>query len=842
MTGELFHALDHGATLVTSNHRLARTLSREYSLEKQRLHARVWTEPYIVPWFGWLERCWREILYSGDDPLSAPLNAFQEEMLWEQSVLSTPEAEDLLQPSAAAQAARRAWTLVHAWRLPTGGAVWEGSADCTAFQRWSRGFQERCKASGRMDPAVLADLLRPRLKRPKTVWFAGFDEFTAQQRDMIEALEQSGVDVVRLEPPREPQGAASLAAFPDSESELEAAAAWARGLLLRYPRCRIGVIVPGIRDVRRLAWRTFGGHLGKAVHISGGEPLPDCPAIHVALHLLQLVKPVVPLAVLATILLSPFLEGAGEEAGPRAGFDAWLRSRGRLEWSWRAARRQDRCPAGIGRMFGTWELTADSMPERQPPSAWAKTFSRILRAFGWTGGTELIARAWDRVLSLFSSLDISAGNINAGRALGLISRIAARSSAEDEGSGEPVQVLNLAEASGIEFDHLWIAGLDDTAWPRPAAPNPFLPIPLQRERNLPRSSPSRELVQARLITQQLLAAAPDIVVSYSGGTGERKRGPSPLVAHLSEHEWTNGVRGIEPAPVETLAEIGAPALPEGTAHGGGTRTLQLQASCPFRAFAEIRLFAKPLEEPELGIDPREKGQVLHAALEILLRDFGGSAGLRACPDSDLAARVEKAVGTALREIRGFAGTPFEERLRDLERRRLTRLLTEWLVLEKSRTGEFTVDGLEVEREVEIGGLRLRTRVDRVDRVPAGLVLLDYKSGEPSVKSWEGDRPDEPQLPLYAVTQAEPVAAVAFAQIRTGALRFKGYSPADAPLPGVKLKPVSELVNGWREVLGKLAEGFREGRSFVHPKSPAECEYCHLHSLCRIADQPREVPE
>lgn len=842
MTGELFDALERGATLVTSNHRLAGTLRREYSIEKQRRNAKSWIEPYIVPWFGWLERCWREILYSGGDLLPAPLNAFQEEMLWEQSVLCTPDAEDLLQPSATAQAARRAWTLVHAWRLPTGGAIWEGSADCAAFQRWSRGFQERCKGSGRMDPAVLADLLRPRLKRPKTIWFAGFDEFTVQQSEMIEALEESGVEVVRLEPPREPMGAASLAAFPDSESEIEAAALWARDLLLRYPRHRIGVIVPSLRDVRRPAWRTFGEHLGKAVHISGGEPLPDCPAIHVALQLLQLVKPVVPLPVVAAILLSPFIEEAVEEAGPRAAFDAWLRSRGRLEWSWRAARRQDRCPAGIGRMFGIWELAADAMPERQPPSAWAKTFSRILRAFGWTGGIELIARAWDRVLSLFSSLDISAGEINAARALGLISRIAARSSAEGEGTGEPVQVLNLAEASGIEFDHLWIAGLDDGTWPRPAAPNPFLPIPLQRERNLPRSSPSRELAHARSITQQLLAAAPDIVVSYSEGTGERKRAPSPLVRQLPERERMQVSRGIEPVAVETLAESGAPALPEGMAHGGGTRTLQLQASCPFRAFAEIRLFAKPLEEPELGIDPREKGRVLHAALELLLREFGGSAGLRACAGPDLAARAEKAAAIALREIRGFAGTPFEERLRDLERRRLTRLLTEWLALEKSRTGEFTVDGLEVEREVEIGGLRLRTRIDRVDRVAAGLVLLDYKTGEPSVKSWEGDRPDEPQLPLYAVTQTEPVAAVAFAQIRTGGVRFKGYSSGDAPMPGVKPKPVAELANGWRDVLGKLAEGFREGRSFVHPKSAAECEYCHLHSLCRIADLPREVAE
>jgi probable DNA repair protein len=493
-------------------------------------------------------------------------------------------------------------------------------------------------------------------------------------------------------------------------------------------------------------------------------------------------------------------------------------------------------------MLGTWELASDATPGRQPPSAWARTFSRLLRAFGWTGGAELVARAWDRVLSLFSSLDISTGSIDAGRALELLSRIAGRSSAEGEGRGEPVQILNLSEASGIEFDHLWIAGLDDVEWPRPAAPNPFLPIALQRDYDLPQSTPARELTRSRTITNQLLAAAPDIVVSYAEGKAERKRLASPLVAHLRRRPSPAKVKFVESMPLETFSETSAPGLPEGSRHGGGTRTLQLQACCPFRAFAEVRLLARPLEEPELGIGAREKGRVLHAALESLLREFPGSEQLRACPDAVLAARVDRSVASALRDTRGSIGTPFEERLGDIERRRVTRLLTEWITLEKSRPGEFLVAALETEREVEIGGLRLRTRVDRVDRVAAGMVLMDYKSGEPSLRSWEGERPDEPQLPLYAVTRSADVAAVAFVQVRTGAVRYKGYGSSNEVLPGLRSRPIPGLVEEWREVLAKLAEDFRRGHALADPKTPAECGRCHLHSLCRIADRPREVLE
>jgi RecB family exonuclease len=246
-----------------------------------------------------------------------------------------------------------------------------------------------------------------------------------------------------------------------------------------------------------------------------------------------------------------------------------------------------------------------------------------------------------------------------------------------------------------------------------------------------------------------------------------------------------------------------------------------------------------LEEPELGLDPREKGKAMHAAMEIVWRELRDAATLRATSADELARLVSRAVQQALRDQRPFPGTPFEERLSALERQRLTRIVAEWLEMEKTRVGDFVVAQVESAREVEIGGLRLRTRIDRVDQLTGGqIALIDYKSGEPSVTSWEGDRPDEPQLPLYAVTQSMPVAAVAFGQVRTGAIQFKGYTARDGLLPKAKLRDeaeFAEMTDAWRTALGTLATGFREGDAAVDPKSSAECDRCHLHVLCRIAD-------
>ena len=58
----------------------------------------------------------------------------------------------------------------------------------------------------------------------------------------------------------------------------------------------------------------------------------------------------------------------------------------------------------------------------------------------------------------------------------------------------------------------------------------------------------------------------------------------------------------------------------------GLRSLQLQQDCPFRAQAEMRLGATPLETPSDGIDPRLRGQLLHKSLELLWRELQGQCG------------------------------------------------------------------------------------------------------------------------------------------------------------------------------------------------------------------------
>jgi hypothetical protein len=153
---------------------------------------------------------------------------------------------------------------------------------------------------------------------------------------------------------------------------------------------------------------------------------------------------------------------------------------------------------------------------------------------------------------------------------------------------------------------------------------------------------------------------------------------------------------------------------------------------------------------------------------------------------------------------------------------------------------------EEERIVSLGGLEVRTRVDRIDELDrgdevngGGEIILDYKTGIVKTTAWDTDRPDEPQLPLYCATSERPINGAAFAVIRVGELAFRGVTDNNSALPGIKkmsTQPVSfaELVVDWRRILERLAADFRGGVAMVDPKQGA-CEHCGLTALCRIRE-------
>ena len=209
-------------------------------------------------------------------------------------------------------------------------------------------------------------------------------------------------------------------------------------------------------------------------------------------------------------------------------------------------------------------------------------------------------------------------------------------------------------------------------------------------------------------------------------------------------------------------------------------------------------------------------------------------------------RLRLHIDAVLDEERGLR---FRPAFRDVEAGRLLRLALKSLELDKTRA-PFEVEGFEMEVLHEIENQQLRLVIDRLDRLPGGgAAVIDYKTGRVDPKKWFGDRPEDPQLPLYAISSETPPDAIVFAVIRdddcvySGVVNQEGLFPGLPPKRGKNTEMLVEAgedlpatIAVWRNILHRLMREFLSGQAAVDPndgRNTCNKSYCELHSLCRI---------
>lgn len=868
---------------VTATNRLARELDWIHDRAHVERGETTWRSADVLPYPAWLALLWND----GPPGGRVLLTASRERTAWERTIRASAEGSpsSVLDVSATAREAMEAWQLLHEWHCPLDESpdpalAWHETPDTEVFLDWAKSFRRLLDSAGWITRAELESALccaigSGGISVDGPVEFHGFLERTPARATLVAALEQSGVSTREHAADetgsnREAGGVSAVSAM-DEEDEVRLAASWARHALETRgaeppgDRVPVGIVVPRLEEYRSRIDRVFGETFhpdrrldaasdpGRVFNVSLGPRLADHPSIGAALTILGCRPDCIPLETAGAILRSPFLFSGRGEASVRAEVDAALRrEREPVVESGRilslARRWAGDCP-GLVRLLHAWPR-AFSDSGRHVPSTWAGRFSTVLEAVGWPGEPPVSSvvhqtlEAWDELIRDFSSLDDVTGPVEWSAAVRNIRNMAAEVQFQVKSGRAPIQVLGVLEAVGMGFERLWVMGSDDAAWPGAAAPNPFLPVRLQRALGLPRSSPEARLEAAERIEDVLVGSAGSTVVSFSRHSGDIERRPSRFVARfapIGREILADAVpsyaallgRSVDP---EILVDEFGPPLDEPGARGG-TAVFRDQAACGFRAFAIHRLGAVPLERAEPGLDNRDRGELVHRALERVWSDIGSLAALRALSAGEIEDRALQSARAAVDELAGRRSVAGRERFRRLEEQRLTRLLVEWLELERERA-PFTVVAREGRETAEIGGIRFDLRPDRVDRLADGsLVLIDYKTGVSGPGRWWGERPDEPQLPLYAVAHAAnaPVGGVYFAILRPGQTGFRGIADTPDVAPGTEVadEPMDVILERWGRVVERLGQAFSRAEARVDPKSAATCRHCALPGFCRV---------
>ena len=145
---------------------------------------------------------------------------------------------------------------------------------------------------------------------------------------------------------------------------------------------------------------------------------------------------------------------------------------------------------------------------------------------------------------------------------------------------------------------------------------------------------------------------------------------------------------------------------------------------------------------------------------------------------------------------------------------MTKIINQWLEIERQRQ-PFEVQQTEQKKQLSFGQLHISLVMDRMDTVDNETLVIDYKTGSVKANIWLGDRPVDPQLPLYILASNPQPTGCAFALLKGNEQKYIGISK-DQIVDGVKAaENWQQQVEHWRQSIENLAQEFVEGKAILH---------------------------
>ena len=860
--------------VITANQQQARFLRSSYTKHMLSKKRTAWISPEILPWQVWIKAIWYEQQLPSESQRLL-LNPQQVRMLWQDIIQASHYSNKILQIRSIVDLVINAYEICKRWNITIFPHDIFLNQDSQAFESWVNSYLLLLLKNQWIDVMSLPDYLIETQFSPreKKLLFYGFDEFSYQESMFVDYLRVKGCDI-EFQKFDSRSKKVSYLSYSNSQAEIQAAALWAKNIISNEADARVGVVIPDLHAMRQSVSNIFDEILhpdwamkdpsliSRLYSIAPGKPLSSYPIIYSALEILSLGQPRHSVNKLGVLLRSSFIKGAKKEKHARSRFYNLLRRAGEPFWQLKTLLtffdgNQEilQGDQSIFSILKEFKDCFDKSKKSQSTREWADTFDLWLKIFGWPGERELDSNeyqtldAWQNALIVLASLETVMGKCNYQAALECLRNILKQDSFQPETEENPIQIISLHGVAGMQFDYLRIIGLHEKIWPERPRLNPFIPFSLQVQANLPGASAEESLVRCQKNTKSWVHSANNVVFSYPILQGEQQCRPSPILCEfqhnkfeLADEEFKSFKQLIfESSEIEYFKDDIAPPVANTDKSIGGVEILSDQSACPFRSFAKHRLYAQRARDIDIGISASLRGLLLHKLMHSLWLNIKTLENLSKLTTKDLESIIRTAVRRVINQQARHKPETFSKKFQKLEHKRLQNIVTEWLNIESTRP-RFKVKEVEQDYDLNFFGLNISTRIDRVDELPDGrLVILDYKTGESKISSWEGDRPDDPQLPFYAVTYKGCVKAIAYAVLKKGKLGFFGLSSDKDLISNLKVIDDKLGKTGWdaklerwQQVLGHLANNFANGCAEVNPKKiTSSCRYCDLHSLCRV---------
>lgn len=264
--------------------------------------------------------------------------------------------------------------------------------------------------------------------------------------------------------------------------------------------------------------------------------------------------------------------------------------------------------------------------------------------------------------------------------------------------------------------------------------------------------------------------------------------------------------------------------------------LENYGTCPFQFYVRNALNLEPRDLPELGLDTRQRGSILHEILEKTYRKASDPMDIEALLES-LRKACKEVFATAPRKY-GFRPSALWE----IEQEQLVNKLENSIsvLFEDSDWTPFAyeldfgfVENQMLEVELEGETIRVRGKIDRVDRdANDKLRVIDYKTGSSHLDKSDLENGYRLQLPIYALAArdalhlGDPVDGIYWAILaaKAGTLKLGKYKNDDR-------EGVEAAIGVVKKHLQRIVPGIRAAKFPAKAPRGGCASYCPAATWC-----------
>ena len=836
-----FHeAIAENQLILTANQRLAMQIKQAWGKLSQDQNTSVWRSPRVMSIEHWLMFLWDE-LKDQNHPIVSQLSivgTMQSQYYWEKVIAQSDESLD----KSFASMAANCLDLLQRWSIDFNEITDSGSS-LDKFKYWASQYQRLLNKNKLVTLPQAYQLIGDcyaagALDKESQINLYGFQSISPLQKSLLETTAEK----YRSIQPKKDQVNARTIECADPSSEIAVASKWAALKLLKNPNQRIGILIPDLNNCLTQTVRILNETLAQqncstAVNISAGVKLSETALIKAAFNCLDLFNFDLPLSQWLCILHSPFnlfeklpIQFKVDcELTLRAlkshslGFDQFIQvirgQQSKLENS-------DEVQSIIEPLYSFQQFNRENKANQYSFSHWADILDKTVKQLGWPGLSQPSSiqyqqiQQWDKLLTKLSELDNLGIEVGRSKALYYLNKLASEQLFHPQTGDAPLQVLGLLEGAGLVFDKLWVTGMHSGNLPTSGSIDPVLSANFQRQHEMPFSVPEKELMIAKSLLSSFKENTKQLFLSYPLSDGKTPLEPSTLIKYIEPQDIKALVGDMQPATwlkqsdqTDLLEEPGYAYNPALEPIRGGSSILKHQSTCPFNAFAIHRLWALDLDEPSIGLEAMDRGSIVHEILYRLWDNWKKSSALMALSTEQLSQKVEGTIQVVLLEQTKTHSWLQGENYLALEQQRLSKMILQWLEVEKQRPS-FEVIDTEQKITMNFGDLKITLILDRLDKVQGQNVVIDYKTGNVSSSAWYGERPKDPQLPLYVMASEPMPEGCFFGHLKGTKFKFLGLSK-DPIITGIKPADDWQLqIDKWQTALNHLAQEFIQGKASV----------------------------